>query len=205
MAPNYAHSLAALEHARGFRVVTTPADYFRILSPAGQLLLAASVVLSWRAPARKARWLLLIALVAAVATDVVTFTFHYPRNKILFVAALDRPWGELSGLRRSGPGAITCALGCWSWQWSQHLAQIGSCGGLGPTTDFEHYSCVSGALGSVATFFALVSRISSINASRFSTLPVATGATCPPRIFAAAQARTSSSGGHSSRDSMWSQ
>ena len=108
MAPNYVHSLAALEHARGLRVVTTPAAYFRILSPAGQLLLAASAVLAWRAPARKAKWLLLIALVAAIATDVVTFTFHYPRNEILFVAPLDRPWVELQRIGQE-------------WAWGNYL------------------------------------------------------------------------------------
>ncbi len=108
MAPNYVHSLAALEHARGFREVSTPAAYFRILSPVGQLLLAASVVLSWRAPARKARWLLLSALVAAVATDVVTFTFHYPRNEILFVASLDRPWVKLQRIAQE-------------WAWGNYL------------------------------------------------------------------------------------
>jgi hypothetical protein len=95
MAPNYALGLATLEHARGFLVASTPAAFFRILSPAVQLLLILSVVFAWRAAPTHVRWLLLVSFCAAIATDVVTFTFHYPRNNILFVAPLDRPEAEL--------------------------------------------------------------------------------------------------------------
>jgi uncharacterized membrane protein len=95
MAPNYVLGLATLEHARGFLVASTPAAFFRILSPIVQLLLFLSVVLAWRAAPTRVRWLLLASLCAAIATDVVTFTFHYPRNEILFVAPLDRPAAEL--------------------------------------------------------------------------------------------------------------
>jgi hypothetical protein len=95
MAPNYAIGLATLEHARGFLVASTPAAFFRILSPAVQLLLILSVVLAWRAAPTRVRWLLLACFCAAITTDVVTYTFHYPRNAILFVAPLDRPAAEL--------------------------------------------------------------------------------------------------------------
>jgi uncharacterized membrane protein len=95
MAPNYAFGLATLEHARGFLVASTPARFFRTLSPLAQLLLLLSLVLAWRAAPTRARWLLLASLCAAIATDVVTFIFHYPRNELLFVAPLDRPAAEL--------------------------------------------------------------------------------------------------------------
>jgi uncharacterized membrane protein len=95
MAPNYALGLATLEHARGFLVASTPAAFFRIFAPVVQLLLFLSVVLAWRAAPTRVRWLLLVSLCAAIATDVVTYTFHYPRNEILFVAPIDRPEAEL--------------------------------------------------------------------------------------------------------------
>jgi len=94
MAPNYMN-LTSLEHARGFLVASTPGTFFRALSPVVQILLLMSVVLTWRASPKQLRWLLLSAFVAAIATDVVTFAFHYPRNHILFVAPLDRPASEL--------------------------------------------------------------------------------------------------------------
>ena len=95
MAPNYALGLPVLEHARGFLVASTPAAFFRTLSPAVQLLLFLSVVLAWRAAPTRVRWLLLASFCAAIATDVVTYTFHYPRNAIMFVEPLDRPAAEL--------------------------------------------------------------------------------------------------------------
>lgn len=100
MAPNYVHGLASLEHARGFLVATTPGNLFRVLSPAVQVLLLLSVAITWRASPRRLRWLLLFAFCAAVLTDVVTFTFHYPRNDILFVAPLDRSAADLHRIAR---------------------------------------------------------------------------------------------------------
>lgn len=108
MAPNYAHGLASLEHARGFLVVSTPAMFFRFLSPAAQLLLVLSVVFSWRTCPGHAKWLLVAALGTAVATDVVTFTVHYPRNEILFLAPLDRPSMELQRIAQE-------------WAWGNYL------------------------------------------------------------------------------------
>jgi hypothetical protein len=34
---------------------------------------------------QRARWLLAAALVALALADVITFSFHYPRNEVLFV------------------------------------------------------------------------------------------------------------------------
>jgi len=104
MAPNYVSGFEALEHARGFLVASTPGSFFRILSPAAQVLLLLSVLLSWRATRPSIRWMLLASLSAAIATDAVTFTFHYPRNDILFVAPLDRSAAELRGIAQE-----------WAW------------------------------------------------------------------------------------------
>src|SRR5205085_10603016 len=104
MAPNYVFSFGALEHARGFLVASTPGSFFRILSPAVQVLLLLSVLVSWRATPPSIRWLLLASLSAAIATDVVTSAFHYPRNDILFVAPLDRPAAEFRRIAQA-----------WAW------------------------------------------------------------------------------------------
>jgi hypothetical protein len=104
MAPNYALGTRSLEHVRGFFVVSTPASFFRVLAPVAQLLLALSVAFSWRASPHRAKWLLLAALGIAVATDVATFTFHYPRNQVLFSAPLDRPSSELQRIAQE-----------WAW------------------------------------------------------------------------------------------
>ncbi|MEO8308682.1 MAG: DUF1772 domain-containing protein [Pseudomonadota bacterium] len=108
MAPNYIFSLASLEHARGFLVTATPGSFFRKVSPAVQLFLFVSVLISWRAKPPRIRWLLLVALCAAIATDVITFTFHYPRNDILFVAPLDPPAAELRRIAQE-------------WAWGNYL------------------------------------------------------------------------------------
>jgi hypothetical protein len=87
MAPNYERDIpTSIELARQFLKRTTPAHYFRIITPLTQLLLLASLVASWQIPA--ARWRLLTALAVLVLLDVITFTFHYPRLAIMFKAPM---------------------------------------------------------------------------------------------------------------------
>ena len=86
LAPNLKGGPAALEHGRLFMAKATPANLFRILSPATQVLLVVAVVASWSDPER--RWTLIGALLALVLCDVITFTYHYPRNRIMFEAPL---------------------------------------------------------------------------------------------------------------------
>ena len=86
LAPNFRGGPAALEHGRLFMAHATPANLFRVLSPVTQALLLAAVVANWSGPER--RWALIGALVAIVLCDLITFTYHYPRNRILFGAPL---------------------------------------------------------------------------------------------------------------------
>ena len=84
MAPNFRVGIPqSLEHLRQFMAVANPGSFFRVISPLTQLSILASLILGWKQPAGR-RWFLLAALVLAVAGDVITFTFHYPRNAILF-------------------------------------------------------------------------------------------------------------------------
>ena len=83
MAPNYERDIpASIDLARQFLRRVTPAHYFRIISPLTQLLLVASLVAC--RGVLGARWWSLTALGALVVTDVITFTFHYPRLSIMF-------------------------------------------------------------------------------------------------------------------------
>ena len=86
LAPNLKGGPAALEHGRLFMVNATPANLFRVLSPATQVLLVVAVVASWSDPER--RWTLIGALAALVLCDVITFTYHYPRLRLMFDAPL---------------------------------------------------------------------------------------------------------------------
>jgi len=86
LAPNLKGGPAALEHGRLFMVNATPASLFRVLSPTTQVLLLVAVVANWSGPER--RWPLIGALVALVLCDVITFTYHYPRVRIMFEAPL---------------------------------------------------------------------------------------------------------------------
>jgi len=86
LAPNLKGGPATLEHGRLFMVNATPANLFRVLSPTTQVLSFVAVVANWSVPER--RWPLIGALVALVLCDVITFTYHYPRNRIMFDAPL---------------------------------------------------------------------------------------------------------------------
>jgi hypothetical protein len=86
LAPNLKGGPVGLEHGRLFMANATPANLFRILSPATQVLLLVAVVANWPGPER--RWPLIGALVALVLCDVITFTYHYPRVRVMFTAPL---------------------------------------------------------------------------------------------------------------------
>jgi len=115
LAPNLTGGAAALEHGRLFMAKATPANLFRVLSPATQLLLLAAVIANWSAPRR--RWPLAGALAAAVLCDVITFSYHYPRLRLMFTAPLAveperlllaaQQWGAANLVR------VALLLGCW--------------------------------------------------------------------------------------------
>lgn len=87
MAPNYEREIpASVEAARQFLKKTTPAHYFRPLSPIAQLLSLGGLIASW--PISAARWWLMITLGILVLLDAITFSFHYPRLATLFKGPL---------------------------------------------------------------------------------------------------------------------
>jgi uncharacterized membrane protein len=100
LAPNYVVRIPeSLEHIRGFFVATNPGTFFRVLAPATQVLLFLAVISNWGVP--RARWPLVGALVVLVLADIITFTFHYPRNAMLFEQPLTQvPVSQLEDAAR---------------------------------------------------------------------------------------------------------
>jgi len=93
LAPNFQTGAQALDHFRQFMQATNPGTYFRVVSPLTQLLLLLSIILLWRQSGR--RWLLAGALLCSILGDVITFTFHYPRNAFLFHEPLSKDPGTI--------------------------------------------------------------------------------------------------------------
>ena len=85
--PNYRANIPeSLSHLRQFMKVRTPANLFRIASPVTMLSLLASGIASWGLSA--SRWWFVAAFFALVIADSITYTFHYPRNKVMFIDPL---------------------------------------------------------------------------------------------------------------------
>ncbi len=115
LAPNLQGGSAGLEHGRLFMAAATPANLFRLLSPVVQVLLVLAAVIGWTSPPR--RWLLLAALFALVVSDVITFTYHYPRLRLMFTAPLTVDPERLALAARQWTAAnlvrIALVLGAW--------------------------------------------------------------------------------------------
>lgn len=93
-APNLRANIPnSLEHARLFMKVTNPGHFFQVAAPLAVVFLLLSMIVYWRQNAL--RWLILAALACVVVADIVTFTFHYPRNAILFGAPMNTPIATL--------------------------------------------------------------------------------------------------------------
>jgi hypothetical protein len=80
----------ALEHYRAFYQVLNPGTFFQSLLPTTLMALLAGLVCNWK-PISATRWRLAGALALMILVGVITFTFHFPRNRILFEDPLTRP------------------------------------------------------------------------------------------------------------------
>ena len=93
----------------------TPANLFRKLAPATQILVLLSIATGW--PNAYRRWALVGALFALILGDIITFTYHYPRNRLLFTAPLNEPPEKLNIAARQWASAnlvrIVLVLGAW--------------------------------------------------------------------------------------------
>ena len=99
MNPNYRSSIPqAIVSLRQFMKVTTPANFFRIVSPITMLSLLATVLILWNST--NGKWWFITAFVMLLIADSITYAFHYPRNKVLFINPLSSDNDLLSRLAR---------------------------------------------------------------------------------------------------------
>ncbi len=88
----------SIENARAYFKVADPGTFFRVASPINQLISLIALALCWKA-GKRMRFLCAIALVLAVAGDLFTFAFFFPRNAILFQNPME---GQLEAIRAAG-------------------------------------------------------------------------------------------------------
>ncbi len=80
---NIPHSL---NHLRSFMSVTSPAYLFRVLSPFTMIILLLTVFICW--DVISIRWWVVTSFALLIVADTITYSIHYPRNRILFVDPL---------------------------------------------------------------------------------------------------------------------
>lgn len=76
----------SIENARAYFRYSNPGNFFRIFSPANQLLALLVLIITWK-QFPEVRVTAALVLAAYILTDVFTFGFFYPRNELLFEKA----------------------------------------------------------------------------------------------------------------------
>ena len=92
----------SIQTAREYFKTVNPGNFFRIFSPASQVLALLSLILFWKVSVT-IRIYLGLALMLYISVDVFTFAYFYPRNSILFekgsLTDIDTLKNALSGWR----------------------------------------------------------------------------------------------------------
>lgn len=86
---------ASIQTTRDYFKSGNPGKFFRIFSPANQILALLALIVFWKA-GKKIRMYCGLALLTAVAIDGFTFAYFYPRNDIMFVQPIE---GNLDAIR----------------------------------------------------------------------------------------------------------
>lgn len=73
----------SIETAREYFKTVNPGNFFRMLSPANQVVALLVLILFWKISVT-ARIYLGMALALYVCVDMLTFAYFYPRNSIMF-------------------------------------------------------------------------------------------------------------------------
>lgn len=94
-ANNWGHDFPnSIYAARAYFSGYDPRHFYRVASPINQLLGLASLILCWKVD-RRLRWLCAAAAACAIAGDMMTFAYFYPRNDIMFRSAEPLNWDAI--------------------------------------------------------------------------------------------------------------
>ena len=70
---------------RDFFVVANPGTFFQLVDPTNMLLVVLALILFWKRSS-SIRLYLGIALLCYIASMILTFTYFYPRNDVMFLS-----------------------------------------------------------------------------------------------------------------------
>ena len=73
----------SIEAGKEFFKVANPGDFFKVFSPASQILTLLSIILFWK-NSKTVRLFLGIALLCSISGDIMAFTYFHPRTDIMF-------------------------------------------------------------------------------------------------------------------------
>src|SRR4051812_5733622 len=103
-APNWGADIpSSIDAARHYFTVRNPGDFYRYFSPANQIITLIGLIAVWPLGWRM-RMLAFWALTISVLSDVMTFTYFYPRNDIMFNTT---PMPDADALRNAWSGWST--------------------------------------------------------------------------------------------------
>lgn len=98
----------SIDATKDFFVVANPGTFFKMIDPTNLLLTVLALILFWR-NSKSVRLCLLVSLFCYVGSMILTFTYFYPRNEIMFisehiadVSSLQKAaseWGQMNWVR----------------------------------------------------------------------------------------------------------
>lgn len=94
--------------ARDFFVVANPGTFFQLIDPGTEIVILLALILCWK-QSTSIRLYLAIAFLFFISSTLLTFTYFYPRNEIMFLSqkladteTLQRvaaQWGRMNWVR----------------------------------------------------------------------------------------------------------
>jgi len=81
--------------AKVFFKISDPGDFFKVFSPASQILTLLSLILHWNS-SKKSRRFLAIALICYISGDIFAFIYFHPRTDIM----MSQPTPDTETLKR---------------------------------------------------------------------------------------------------------
>ena len=75
----------SISATRAFFAVANPGTFFKLIDPTNMLLIVLALILFWKRSS-SIRLFLGIALLCYVSSMILTFTYFYPRNEVMFLS-----------------------------------------------------------------------------------------------------------------------